>query len=259
MKIAFIYPGQGAQYAGMGKEIYEKYEEAKEIFERADEALGFNISKLCFEGPEEELMKTENTQPAILTVSVALTRVLQKRGVKPDVTAGLSLGEYSSLVLAEALDFEDAVRLVTKRGKYMHSTRSQKETAQKARYNGHSRSGKEVKAGHSSPDVGVPEKAGNASRAIPVGAGKPPAMASAVPPRMEGPPPTARIPAKNFSLKGTTQKPAEEFGVKLWENLKTPPGKGPPLLIVAANNTKEILLKISSKNKVFLPFPKKIF
>lgn len=119
MKIAFIYPGQGAQYAGMGKEIYEKYEEAKEIFERADEALGFNISKLCFEGPEEELMKTENTQPAILTVSVALTRVLQKRGVKPDVTAGLSLGEYSSLVLAEALDFEDAVRLVKKRGKYM--------------------------------------------------------------------------------------------------------------------------------------------
>ena len=119
MKIAFIYPGQGAQYAGMGKEIYEKYEEAKEIFERADEALGFSISKLCFEGPEEELMKTENTQPAILTVSVALTRVLQKRGVKPDVTAGLSLGEYSSLVLAEALDFEDAVRLVKKRGKYM--------------------------------------------------------------------------------------------------------------------------------------------
>ncbi|ERM92414.1 ACP S-malonyltransferase [Caldanaerobacter subterraneus subsp. yonseiensis KB-1] len=119
MKIAFIYPGQGAQYAGMGKEIYEKYEEAKEIFERADEALGFNISKLCFEGPEEELMKTENTQPAILTVSVALTRVLQKRGVKPDVTAGLSLGEYSSLVLAEALDFEDAVRLVKMRGKYM--------------------------------------------------------------------------------------------------------------------------------------------
>lgn len=119
MKIAFIYPGQGAQYAGMGKEIYEKYEEAKEIFERADEALGFNISKLCFEGPEEELMKTENTQPAILTVSVALTRVLQKRGVKPDVTAGLSLGEYSSLVLAEGLDFEDAVRLVKKRGEYM--------------------------------------------------------------------------------------------------------------------------------------------
>lgn len=119
MKIAFIYPGQGAQYAGMGKEIYEKYEEAREIFERADEALGFYISKLCFEGPEEELVKTENTQPAILTVSVALTRVLQKRGVKPDVTAGLSLGEYSSLVLAEALDFEDAVRLVKMRGKYM--------------------------------------------------------------------------------------------------------------------------------------------
>ncbi|EIW01069.1 ACP S-malonyltransferase [Thermoanaerobacter siderophilus] len=119
MKVAFIYPGQGAQYAGMGKEIYQKYQEAREIFERADEALGFSISELCFEGPEEELVKTENTQPAILTVSVALTKVLQKRGIKAEVTAGLSLGEYSSLVLAEALDFEDAVRLVKNRGKYM--------------------------------------------------------------------------------------------------------------------------------------------
>ncbi|MGB9779262.1 ACP S-malonyltransferase [Caldanaerobacter sp.] len=119
MKVAFIYPGQGAQYAGMGKEMYEKYEEAREIFERADEALGFKISKLCFEGPEEELMKTENTQPAILTVSVAITKVLLKKGIRADVTAGLSLGEYSSLVLAEALEFEDAVKLVKKRGKYM--------------------------------------------------------------------------------------------------------------------------------------------
>jgi len=119
MKVAFIYPGQGAQYAGMGKEIYQKYQEAREIFERADEALGFSISELCFEGPEEELMKTENTQPAILTVSVALTKVLQNRGINAEVTAGLSLGEYSSLVLAEALDFEDAVRLVKNRGKYM--------------------------------------------------------------------------------------------------------------------------------------------
>lgn len=119
MKAAFIYPGQGAQYAGMGKEIYQKYPEAREIFERADKALGFGISELCFEGPEEELMKTENTQPAILTVSVALTKVLLKRGIKAEVTAGLSLGEYSSLVLAEALDFEDAVRLVKNRGRYM--------------------------------------------------------------------------------------------------------------------------------------------
>ncbi|ADH61045.1 malonyl CoA-acyl carrier protein transacylase [Thermoanaerobacter mathranii subsp. mathranii str. A3] len=119
MKIAFIYPGQGSQYAGMGKEIYQRYQEAREIFERADEALGFSISKLCFEGPEEELLKTENTQPAILTVSVALTKVLQNRGINAEVTAGLSLGEYSSLVLAEALDFEDAVRLVKNRGKYM--------------------------------------------------------------------------------------------------------------------------------------------
>ncbi|MFV9567413.1 ACP S-malonyltransferase [Thermoanaerobacter mathranii] len=119
MKIAFIYPGQGSQYAGMGKEIYQRYQEAREIFERADEALGFSISKLCFEGPEEELLKTENTQPAILTVSVALTKVLQNRGINAEVTAGLSLGEYSSLVLAETLDFEDAVRLVKNRGKYM--------------------------------------------------------------------------------------------------------------------------------------------
>lgn len=119
MKVAFIYPGQGAQYAGMGKEIYQKYQEAREIFERADEALGFSISELCFEGPEEELMKTENTQPAILTVSVALTKVFQNRGINAEVTAGLSLGEYSSLVLAEALDFEDAVRVVKNRGKYM--------------------------------------------------------------------------------------------------------------------------------------------
>lgn len=119
MKIAFIFPGQGVQYAGMGKEIYDKYSEAREIFYEANEALKLDIAKLCFEGPDEELMKTENTQPAILTVCVALTRVLQKKGINPDVTAGLSLGEYSSLVLSGGLDFKDAVKLVKNRGKYM--------------------------------------------------------------------------------------------------------------------------------------------
>lgn len=119
MKIAFIFPGQGAQYTGMGKEIYDKYSEARDVFNEASEALKFDIAKLCFEGPDEELMKTENTQPAILTVCVALTRVMQKKGINADITAGLSLGEYSSLVLSGAIKFKDAVRLVKNRGKYM--------------------------------------------------------------------------------------------------------------------------------------------
>lgn len=121
MKIAFIYPGQGAQYVGMGKEVYENYTEAKRVFEQASDSLGFDLAKLCFEGPEEELIKTENTQPAILTVSIALTKVLQKKGVNSDVSAGLSLGEYASLVLAGAIDFEHAVKIVKNRGKYMQS------------------------------------------------------------------------------------------------------------------------------------------
>lgn len=121
MKIAFIYPGQGAQYAGMGREIYENFAEAREVFEEANDALKYDITKLCFEGPDEELMKTENTQPAILTVSIALTKVLSKRGLKADVTAGLSLGEYSSLVYSGVLSFKDAVKLVKKRGEYMQN------------------------------------------------------------------------------------------------------------------------------------------
>lgn len=119
MKIAFIFPGQGAQYTGMGKEIYKKYSEARDVFDEASEVLKFDIAKLCFEGPDEELMKTENTQPAILTVCVALTKVMQKKGINADVTAGLSLGEYSSLVLSGAIEFKDAVKLVKNRGKYM--------------------------------------------------------------------------------------------------------------------------------------------
>ncbi len=119
MKIAFLFPGQGSQSVGMGKELADNFPIARQIFEEADQALGFSISKLCFEGPEEELRKTFNTQPAILTVSVAAFRVLQEAGIKANVTAGHSLGEYSALVAAEVLDFADAVRLVNKRGQFM--------------------------------------------------------------------------------------------------------------------------------------------
>jgi [acyl-carrier-protein] S-malonyltransferase len=119
MKIAFVFPGQGSQYAGMGREIYEKYPVARTAFEEADAALGFPLSRLCFEGPEEELKLTENTQPAILTTSVAAFRVLEEKGIKPDYVAGHSLGEYSALVAAGALTLKDAVSLVRRRGRYM--------------------------------------------------------------------------------------------------------------------------------------------
>lgn len=118
-KIACIFPGQGAQYPGMGKEIADNYVEAMRIFELASERLGIDMKKLCFEGDEEELKKTENTQPSILTASIAMLEVLKLRGIEPHVTAGLSLGEYSALVASKAISFVDAVELVKKRGKYM--------------------------------------------------------------------------------------------------------------------------------------------
>ncbi|APC42460.1 ACP S-malonyltransferase [Clostridium estertheticum] len=118
-KIAFIFPGQGAQYIGMGKELFENIEECKNIFNIADKELNFELSKLCFEGEIDELNITENTQPAILTVSIAALMALQKHGIKCDVTAGLSLGEYSALVCSGAMDFKDAVKLVKKRGRFM--------------------------------------------------------------------------------------------------------------------------------------------
>ncbi len=118
-KMAFIFPGQASQYAGMGKELAEKYPEARAVFDEADKALGFSISQMCFAGSEEDLKQTANTQPAILTCSVAVQRVLAAKGVTPDFVAGHSLGEYSALVAAGALEFSDAVQLVRKRGTYM--------------------------------------------------------------------------------------------------------------------------------------------
>src|SRR3974377_10576 len=118
-KIAFVFPGQGSQYAGMGKSLAEAYPEAARVFEEADAALGFSVSRLCFEGPDDQLKLTENTQPALLTVSIAANAVLMSKGIVPDYVAGHSLGEYSALVAAGALDFADAVKLVRKRGTYM--------------------------------------------------------------------------------------------------------------------------------------------
>jgi [acyl-carrier-protein] S-malonyltransferase len=118
-KTAFLFPGQGSQFAGMGKALHDTYPAAKAVFEAADAALGLPISKLCFEGPEDQLKLTENTQPALLTVSAAAHAVLREKGFAPDYVAGHSLGEYSALVASGALDFADAVRLVRKRGQYM--------------------------------------------------------------------------------------------------------------------------------------------
>ena len=117
--IAFLFPGQGSQAVGMGKELVAKHPVARETFEQADAALGFKLSDLCFNGPEEKLKLTEITQPAILTVSVAACRVLREKGIAPAFAAGHSLGEYSAHVAAGALSFEDAVRTVSRRGRYM--------------------------------------------------------------------------------------------------------------------------------------------
>jgi [acyl-carrier-protein] S-malonyltransferase len=119
MKIAFVFPGQGSQYAGMGREISEKFPIARAAFDEADAALGFPISRLCFKGPEEDLKLTESTQPAIVTTSIAVCRVLEEKGIRPDFVAGHSLGEYSALVAAGALKLGEAVALVRRRGRYM--------------------------------------------------------------------------------------------------------------------------------------------
>jgi [acyl-carrier-protein] S-malonyltransferase len=118
-KIAFVFPGQASQYPGMGKELADNHPAAKAVFDEADKALGFSISQMCFAGSEEDLKLTANTQPAILTASVAAHRVLMEKGIAPDFVAGHSLGEYSALVAAGSLKFSDAVQLVRKRGTYM--------------------------------------------------------------------------------------------------------------------------------------------
>ncbi|HZS09622.1 MAG TPA: ACP S-malonyltransferase [Blastocatellia bacterium] len=118
-KLAFIFPGQGSQYAGMGRDLADNFAVARATFEEADEALGFTLSELCFNGPEEDLQLTSNTQPAILTASVAAYRVLAEQGIKPDFVAGHSLGEYSALVAAGSLTLTDAVKLVRLRGQLM--------------------------------------------------------------------------------------------------------------------------------------------
>ena len=118
-QIAFLFPGQGSQAVGMGKELSDNYAVARRTFEEANEALGYKLSQVCFEGPEEKLKLTEITQPAILTVSIAAWRVLQEKGAQPDFVAGHSLGEYSANVAAGTLTFADAVRTVRNRGKYM--------------------------------------------------------------------------------------------------------------------------------------------
>jgi len=118
-KIAFVFPGQGAQAVGMGKQICDNFKSAMDVFEEASESLGFDVKKMVFEGDIETLKITENTQPTILTTSIACLMPLIEKGIKPDIVAGLSLGEYSALVAAGTISFKEAVALVKKRGKYM--------------------------------------------------------------------------------------------------------------------------------------------
>ena len=116
---AFIFPGQGAQVVGMGKDFYDNFDTARQLFQQADDALGYSISNICFNGSEDDLKLTANTQPAILVVSVIVAELLKARGITPDIAGGHSLGEYSALVVAGSLNFQDAVKLVHKRGQFM--------------------------------------------------------------------------------------------------------------------------------------------
>lgn len=121
MKIGFLFPGQGAQTVGMGKDLYEQYEEIREVYKRASQMAGVDIAKLTFDGPEAELFQTKNTQLAILTMSIAILEVLKKHEITPEYTAGLSLGEYSALYCGGAIDFENVIKIVKKRGGLMQN------------------------------------------------------------------------------------------------------------------------------------------
>lgn len=119
MKIGFVFPGQGSQFVGMGKDYYEKYACVKAVYDKASKILGYDIAKLSFEGPEEELNQTKNTQMAILVMSLAIVELLKQNNIDSDISAGLSLGEYSALIHSNIINFEDGIKIVQKRGTYM--------------------------------------------------------------------------------------------------------------------------------------------
>ena len=121
MKIGFLFPGQGAQSVGMGKDIYEEYEEARKVYSKVEELTGIDIAKISFEGPEEILNETKNTQLAILTNSLAILEIVKQNNIVPEISAGLSLGEYLALINSNCLSFEEGVKLVQKRGEYMQN------------------------------------------------------------------------------------------------------------------------------------------
>ena len=121
MKIGFLFPGQGSQAVGMGKDIYDKYDEAKKVYDRVKELTNVDIAKISFEGPEDVLNQTKYTQLAILTMSLAVVEILKKENIKAEISAGLSLGEYSALIYSGILDFDEGVKLVQKRGEYMQN------------------------------------------------------------------------------------------------------------------------------------------
>lgn len=121
MKIGFLFPGQGAQSIGMGKDLYENYQEVREIYENVHKITGFDIKKITFDGTEQELSKTQNTQIAVLTMSLAILKLLEKKGINAEISAGLSLGEYTALIYSKCISFEDGVELVKKRGEYMQN------------------------------------------------------------------------------------------------------------------------------------------
>lgn len=121
MKIGFLFPGQGAQSIGMGKDLYENYQEVRDIYENVHKITGVDIKKITFDGTEQELSKTKNTQIAVLTMSLAILKLLEKKGINAEISAGLSLGEYTALIYSKCISFEDGVELVKKRGEYMQN------------------------------------------------------------------------------------------------------------------------------------------